>query len=201
MNGKPITKLTVREEDTGKSFSRETAEAPAILLELTSGCTVLHRFLPSRKRKAGFDHLLFFFLNSHTLDFVYIDSPPQRAKVHSQGRGTEKGSLPSPPSFQEPRALHQQHSGPAWPFRGGSCFVLAGRQVSVFKIDSLLHILSDVSILPILQASYYLSVPTAANHKRFHGQRVPGAVLMVLYSFIVCTQQSFKGGNCFPIYT
>lgn len=108
MKGKPITKLTVQEEDARKSFSRETAEAPAILLELTSGCTVLHRSLPSRKRKAGFDHLLFFFfLNSHTPDFVYIDSPPQREKVHSQGRGTEKGSLPSPPSFKEPRALHQ----------------------------------------------------------------------------------------------
>ena len=61
MKGKPITKLTVREEDTGKSFSRETAEAAAILLELTSGCTVLHCFLLSRKQKAGFDHLLFFF--------------------------------------------------------------------------------------------------------------------------------------------
>ena len=58
---KPIAKLTVREEETGKSFSKETAEAPATVSDPTSGCTVLHTFLPSRKQKAGFDHLLFSF--------------------------------------------------------------------------------------------------------------------------------------------
>lgn len=68
-------KLTVRKRRLGSLFFGKTAEAPAIVLELTSGCMIL-QFSSFQQTEAWIWSFTIFFFNktSYTPDFAYIDS-------------------------------------------------------------------------------------------------------------------------------
>lgn len=130
-------------------------------------------FSSFQKTEVGFDHCLFiFFLNetSYILAFVYIDSWQQRTRVHSQGKRNIEKVIPHLLSLKGPGNIL---STPAQPSRGGgSCSVLVGIQVSVFKTESLPHILSlrqMVPYFPHLTSIIYCRLPTTLTSKSFHG--------------------------------
>lgn len=89
---------------TTRDWQVFSAEGPATALEFTSGCTVLHTFLPSRKQKLDF--IIYYIKKEIKLvpsQILFILIPGSRGqRCTPRGRGTEKGSLPSLPSLRGP---------------------------------------------------------------------------------------------------
>lgn len=73
----------------------------------------------------------------------------------------------------------------------GATLPWAASEDSVIKTDSLLHILSDVCILPVLQASSYLSMPETLTLRAFIARE------WTLYR-VLCRLVLFAFSHCMP---